>query len=53
MDPAVARETTSVFFVVNVFSGLVRLGDDHSVQPDLAERWDVDESGTVLHVHAP
>ena len=47
MDPAVARETTSVFFVVNVFSGLVRLGDDHSVQPDLAERWEVDESGTV------
>ena len=29
MDPAVARETISVFFVVNVFSGLVRLGDDH------------------------
>ncbi len=47
MDPAVARETISVFFVVNVFSGLVRLGDDHSIQPDLAERWEVDESGTI------
>ncbi len=47
MDPAVARETTSGFFVNNVFSGLVRLDDDHSVVPDLAESWEVDESGTV------
>ncbi len=47
MDPAVARETTSGFFVNHVFSGLVRLDDDHAVVPDLAESWEVDESGTV------
>ena len=47
MDPAVARETTSGFFVNHVFSGLVRLDDDYSVVPDLAESWEVDESGTV------
>ena len=47
MDPALARETTSHFFVNNVFSGLVRFDSDLSVAPDLAEGWEVDETGTV------
>ena len=47
MDPALARETTSHFFVNNVFSGLVRFDSNLSVAPDLAEEWQVDETGTV------
>ena len=47
MDPALVRETTSHFFVSNVFSGLVRFNENLSVVPDLAERWEVDETGTV------
>ena len=47
MDPAVVRETRSHFFVSNVFSGLVRFDSDLNVIPDLAEGWDVDETGTV------
>ncbi len=47
MDPAVARETLSHFFVSNVFSGLVRLSPEFDVMPDLAERWTLDDSGTV------
>ncbi len=47
MDPAIARETISHFFVSHVFSGLVRFDSDLLVQPDLAEGWEVDESGTV------
>ena len=47
MDPALARESTSHFFVTHVFSGLVRFDSDLVIQPDLAEEWEVDESGTV------
>ena len=47
LDPAIARETTSHLFVTNIFSGLVRFGDDLSVEPDLAEDWVIDEAGVV------
>lgn len=47
LDPAVSRETTSHLYVENLFSGLVRLDARLSVQPDLAERIDLDETGTV------
>ena len=47
LDPAIARETTSHLYVSSIFSGLVRFGDDLSVQPDLAEGWVVDEAGVV------
>ena len=47
LDPALARETTSGFFVGNVFSGLVSFGADFVIEPDLASGWEVDETGTV------
>ncbi len=47
MDPAPARETTSHFFVSNVFSGLVRFDANLSVAPDLAESWEIDDTGTI------
>ena len=47
MDPALVRETTSHLFVSHVFSGLVRLDRYLRVVPDLAESWEVDETGTV------
>ena len=47
LDPHVARETTSHFYVSGIFSGLVKLDEGLSVVPDLAESWQVDESGTV------
>ena len=47
LDPAIIRETVSHLFVSNVFSGLVQLGEDFDVVPDLAERWEVDETGLV------
>ena len=47
LDPAIAREVTSHLFVTSVFSGLVRFGDDLSVEPDLAEDWEIDEAGVV------
>ena len=47
LDPAVARETTSHFYVSSIYSGLVRLDEALSVSPNLAESWAVDETGTV------
>ena len=47
MDPALVRETTSHFFVNHVFSGLVRFDANLGETPDLAEGWEVDETGTV------
>ncbi len=47
LDPAVARETTSHFYVSNIYSGLVRLDEALSVSPSLAASWQVDETGTV------
>ena len=47
LDPAIARETTSHFFVTSLFSGLVRISSDFSIEPDLAEDVRVDVTGLV------
>ena len=47
LDPAIARETTSHFFVASLFSGLVRITSDFGIEPDLAENWEVDDAGMV------
>lgn len=47
LDPAITQDSTSHQFVSLLFSGLVKLNAHLEVMPDLAERWDVDDSGTV------
>ncbi len=47
LDPAIARETTSHFFVTSLFSGLVRITSEFGIEADLAERWEVDDAGMV------
>ena len=47
LDPHISTETTSHFYVSSIFSGLVKLDEGLAVVPDLAESWEVDESGTV------
>ena len=47
LDPALVQDATSHSFVGLLFGGLVALDSDLQVVPDLAERWDTDESGTV------
>lgn len=51
LDPAVAQDADSAFYIVEIFSGLVRLDTDLKVQPDLAERWDVSADGRVYTFH--
>ena len=49
LDPHLVTDGTSYGIVIEVFSGLVRLGADttNPFEPDLAESWSVLEGGTV------
>jgi oligopeptide transport system substrate-binding protein len=51
LDPAVAQDAGSAFYIVEIFSGLVRLDKNLTVQPDLAERWDTSPDGKVYTFH--
>src|SRR5690606_5564481 len=39
-DPRIGNDVTSVFVNQLIYSSLLRVGDDLSLQPDLAERWE-------------
>lgn len=47
LDPAVAQDASSANYIVEIFSGLVRLDANLDVQPDVAEGYDVSDDGTV------
>ncbi|MFC1935837.1 ABC transporter substrate-binding protein [Chloroflexota bacterium] len=51
LDPATSQEASSHQYVVQIFSGLVRLDDNLRVAPDLAERWDILDDGTRYVFH--
>jgi len=45
LDPAISSETTSHTYIMQIFSGLVRLDDELEVVPDIAERWEESQDG--------
>ena len=45
LDPAVSGEMTSHEYILQLFSGLVRLGDNLEPAPDIAQRWQVSDDG--------
>jgi oligopeptide transport system substrate-binding protein len=45
LDPAVASEANSGQYILQVFSGLVRLDDNLEPAPDIAERWEISNGG--------
>jgi len=47
LDPHLSGDATSAEYIVEIFSGLVTFDQDLNVVPDLAERWEVSEDGTV------
>jgi peptide/nickel transport system substrate-binding protein len=51
VSPLSARTQADRDLVALVFSGLVRNGPDGTLVPDLAERWTVDETGSVWTFH--
>ena len=47
LDPHLSMDATSAAYIVEIFSGLVTLSPELEVVPDIAERWEVSEDGTV------
>lgn len=47
LDPAVSGEATSHQYVMQIFSGLVRLDDNLEPAPDIAESWQPSQDGTT------
>ena len=51
LDPHKTSDTTSAFIIGEVYSGLVSLNTDLQIVPDIAERWEINEDGTVYTFH--
>src|SRR4030042_4268185 len=45
LDPAISSEMTSHTYVMQIFRGLVRLGDNSMPAPDIAESWQRSDDG--------
>ena len=51
LDPAVSGEATSHEYIMQLFSGLVRLDDNLEPAPDIAQRWQVSDNGRSYTFH--
>lgn len=51
LDPHLVTDVSSAEYVVEIFGGLVTLTPELEVVPDLAESWDIDDTGTVYTFH--
>jgi ABC-type transport system substrate-binding protein len=47
LDPHLTTDATSAEIIVEVFGGLVTIGPNLKIVPDLAERWDISRDGRV------
>ncbi len=45
LDPAISADTTSHSYVMQIFSGLVRLDHELNIVPDIAESWEKSPDG--------
>jgi oligopeptide transport system substrate-binding protein len=45
LDPHLAGDTSSATYIVEIFSGLVTLGTDLKIKPDLAESYNISQDG--------
>ena len=45
LDPALIVDVTGGLIAAKLFNGLVRLGEDLSIQPDIAKEWSVSRDG--------
>ena len=51
LDPALSGEMTSHSYIMQLFNGLVRFGDDLEPTPDIAEEWQVSDDGKTYTFH--
>ncbi len=47
LDPALASDSTSANYIVELFSGLVALDTELKIVPDIAASWDISQDGTL------
>ena len=47
LDPALVVDVTGGTISAKLFNGLVRIGDDLSIRPDIAQQWRVSRGGTA------
>jgi len=47
LDPAFIVDVTGGLIAAKLFNGLVRLGDDLSIQPDIAQDWSISREGLI------
>jgi oligopeptide transport system substrate-binding protein len=45
LDPALIVDVTGGIIAAKLYNGLVRIGDDFSIQPDIAEKWKISKDG--------
>ena len=51
LDPALIVDVTGGSISAKLFNGLVKIGDDLSIQPDLAKNWTVSQDGLTYTFH--
>ncbi len=51
LDPIQVRDEGTSEYIVEIYGGLVTLGLDLSVQPDIAKSWDVSQDGKTYTFH--
>ncbi len=47
LDPALIVDVTGGIIAAKLYNGLVRIGDDFSIQPDIAEKWTISKDGVA------
>ena len=50
LDPHLTTDATSATIIIEIFGGLVTINPNLEVVPDLAERWDVSDGRSRLHL---
>ena len=51
LDPAIAADFSSYTYIMQIFSGLVRLDHDLNIVPDIAESWEESSDGKTYTFH--
>ena len=51
LDPAISADMSSHLYVMQIFSGLVRLDQELNVEPDIAETWEESPDGKTYTFH--
>jgi oligopeptide transport system substrate-binding protein len=51
LDPAISADMSSHTYIMQIFSGLVRLDDEMNLVPDIAESWEQSPDGKTFTFH--